>query len=1093
VVEPIGEGGFGVVFLAEQQQPVRRLAALKVVKPGMDSRQVIARFEAERQALALMDHPNIARVLDAGETPPAYAGGSPRPYFVMELVKGIPITDFCDQYRLPPRERLGLFVSVCQAVQHAHQKGVIHRDLKPSNVLVTLYDGVPVVKVIDFGIAKAIDQRLTDKTLITGFAQVIGTPPYMSPEQVELSGLDIDTRSDIYSLGVLLYELLTGTTPFDKDRLREVSFDELRRILREEEPPRPSTRISTLGPAALTVSDRRQTDPKRLGQLVRGELDWVVMKCLEKDRNRRYETAGALARDVERYLADEPVEACPPSAGYRLRKFARKHRRLLLTSGAFLALLLGGGAVTAWQGVRLARAERDQVIKQARRSEEVHATLGRATELRGQARSARGGDLAKWAEARAMARRAEALVESGPVDPGLADQVKSLLRELDGEEKDRRMVSGLAEIRLREADVKGDRFDTHGAAPRYAAAFRQYGLDLETLPAAAAVRQLRATAIREELLAALDDWIWSSKPRDPGRAKLRAVADGADDNAWRRDLRDAAGRRDGLRLLKLAKDPRALKQPPVVLALFGEALQVAGRPEEAADWLRQAQQRHGGDFWLNHHLAYVLFAVMRPPRTDEAVGYFRVTVALRPDSPGVHYNLGNALRAQGDLPAAIASYRQALALDRQNISARVNLGVALMKQGDQSGAAACYRRALKLDPKHVIARTNLGNLLAERGDLQGAAACYRRAIADDPKYALAHNALGARLEAEGDLAGAAACFRKAIKHEPNFPEAHHNLGIVLKAQGDEAGAVACFRRAAQLRPDYVDAHHQLARTLETRQAYATAVAAYRFILQLRPKDVRVHYYLGVLLARLGDYPGAVASYRNAIAIDPKYAEAHCDLGNALVHLGDLRAALASLRTGHELGSQRKGWGHPSEEWVKRCERWLALEGRLPAILKGKDQPASAAERIGLADVCRFKRLYTDSVRFFTEAFAADARLAADIAAGHCYRAAGSAVLAGCGQGDGAARLDEADRAALRRQALQWLRADLTGRARHLESGTAQVRRVVRAVLRYWQLDAALAGVRDAGRLAGLPAEERAAWQQLWVDVAALMARIDEPK
>src|SRR5438067_1757790 len=287
LLEQIGEGGFGVVFVAEQTHPVRRKVALKVLKPGMDSRQVVARFEAERQALAIMDHPNIARVFDGGATE------SGRPYFVMELVKGVPVTEFCDRNHLTPRQRLELFVSVCRAVQHAHQKGVIHRDLKPSNVMVTVHDTTPVVKVIDFGVAKALGHELTDRTLFTGFAQMIGTPLYMSPEQAGQSGLDVDTRSDIYSLGVLLYELLTGTTPFDKERLRTAGYDEIRRIIREEEPVKPSTRFSTLGQASATVSANRQSDAKRLRQLFRGELDWIVMKALEKDRNRRYESAGA--------------------------------------------------------------------------------------------------------------------------------------------------------------------------------------------------------------------------------------------------------------------------------------------------------------------------------------------------------------------------------------------------------------------------------------------------------------------------------------------------------------------------------------------------------------------------------------------------------------------------------------------------------------------------------------------------------------------------------------------------------------------------------------------------------------------------------
>src|SRR6266853_7027195 len=340
LLQQIGEGGCGVVFMAEQEQPIRRKVAIKIVKPGMDTKTVIARFEGERQALALMDHPNIAHVLDAGATERG------RPYFVMELVRGIKITDYCDQNALKTAARLDMFLDVCDAVQHAHQKGIIHRDLKPSNILVTtLPSGKPLAKVIDFGIAKATtDQRLTDKTLFTAFELLIGTPLYMSPEQAALSSVDVDTRSDIYSLGVLLYELLTGTTPFDKERFKEAGYDELRRIIREEEPPRPSTRISTLGQAATTVSTQRQSDPKRLNRLFRGEPDWIVMKCLEKDRNRRYDTANGLAQDIERYLLDEPVQACPPSAGYRLRKFARRHRGPVLAA-SLLVLALSGGIV----------------------------------------------------------------------------------------------------------------------------------------------------------------------------------------------------------------------------------------------------------------------------------------------------------------------------------------------------------------------------------------------------------------------------------------------------------------------------------------------------------------------------------------------------------------------------------------------------------------------------------------------------------------------------------------------------------------------------------------------------------------------------
>jgi eukaryotic-like serine/threonine-protein kinase len=358
LLEQIGEGGFGVVFMAEQHVPVRRRVALKIIKQGMDSRQVLARFEVERQALALMDHPNIARALDAGVT------DSGRPYFVMELVRGVPITEYCDEANLAVHERLALFVDACRAVQHAHQKGIIHRDLKPSNILVTLLDGRPVPKVIDFGVAKAINQPLTEETLFTRFAEIIGTPLYMSPEQAEMTSLDIDTRSDIYSLGVLLYELLTGSTPFDRNRLKQAAFDEIRRIIREEEPAKPSTRISTLGEKRGVVAARRHADPNHLSQLLRGDLDWIVMKALEKERSRRYETANGLAMDVERHLADEPVLACPPSASYRLRKFVRRNRGQVIAAALILLALLAGIAGTT---IGLIRAERQRQFAEEQR------------------------------------------------------------------------------------------------------------------------------------------------------------------------------------------------------------------------------------------------------------------------------------------------------------------------------------------------------------------------------------------------------------------------------------------------------------------------------------------------------------------------------------------------------------------------------------------------------------------------------------------------------------------------------------------------------------------------------------------------------
>jgi serine/threonine-protein kinase len=903
LLEQIGEGGFGTVFLAEQTRPVRRRVALKILKPGMHSREVIARFEAERQALALMDHPHIATVLDGGET------ASGRPYFVMELVKGIRITDFCDQSHLSVRERLELFVSVCQAVQHAHQKGVIHRDLKPSNVLVTRHDDQAVVKVIDFGIAKAVSQPLTEKTLHTGLGEVVGTPLYMSPEQAQLSGLDVDTRSDIYSLGVLLYELLTGTTPLEKERLKAVGFDELWRIIREEEPPRPSTRISTLGQAATTVSTNRKSDPKQLSRLFRGELDWIVMRALEKDRNRRYETASAFAADVQCYLAHESVLACPPSAWYRFRKFARRNKTGLAVAGlilVFIAVLAGGGG---W-------VLRDRAAREQRLTAQVELILDDVDLLEREQ---------KWPEALVAAKRAEAALAGGEAGDAIRLRVADAHRDVA-------FVAWLDRIREHRATYVEGAFNHRGAVRDYAAAFRDYGVDVESLPAEEAVARLRSKpALAVRVAAALEDWVSSRRILREGEAAwkpLIAVARAIDPDPLRNRLRAAVGQPETpqlqAELRRLAQSIDVKTVTPATLAALSRSLKLAHLPDAAVQLLRKGQYAHPADFWLNAEL----LATFISNRNDyaEAARYGSAAVAARPDSAAAHNNLGSVLRLQGKLDEAEAEYRKAIDLDPKHAAAHYNLGHALCKQGKLDQAITECRKAIDLDPKDADAHCILGNVRSAQGKLDEAVAEYHKAIALDPNNAWAHCALGSTLSDQRKLDDAIAYLKKAIALDPKLAAPHYNLGNALGKQGklDQAitecrkaidldpkdadahcilgnvrwaqgkldEAITEYRKAIDLDPKLAQAHWNLGDGLNAKGLFDEAIAEYRHALRIKKDFAAAHNGLGVALRNKGLVDEAIAEYRQALRITKDYAEAHCNLGNALMAKGKLDEAFA---------------------------------------------------------------------------------------------------------------------------------------------------------------------------------------------------------
>jgi hypothetical protein len=710
LLEQIGEGGMGTVWVAEQTQPVRRKVALKLIKAGMDSKAVLARFEAERQALALMDHPHIAKVLDGGTTE------SGRPFFVMKYVKGVPLTRYCDDARLGIAERLALFVPVCQAVQHAHQKGIIHRDLKPSNILVCLYDGKPVPKVIDFGLAKAMHQPLTEHTLHTAHGAMMGTPLYMSPEQAEFNNLDVDTRTDIYALGVILYELLTGTTPLEKQRFQEAAWQEMLRLIKEEEPPRPSARLSGSG-SLPSLAAQRQVEPVKLTRLVRGELDWIVMKCLEKDRSRRYETAAGLARDVERYLADEVVEARPPSASYRLRKLVRRNRGRVVAAGllaAMLLLMVGLVAYGAWWAERQSAERRhEQALVAAHDRDALSATLDRVEAALRSGRVAEAGTLLGQAD-----RQAEE-----PMPPDLRErhgrlrQDERAVRQLDDIFEERWMVS--------RSDT---RLDSQRARRRYPAVFKDYDLAVGSEPAAHVVEKVRRSVIADALSSGLTEWFFV----DPNYPGLLAVVDALDPDPGRAALRAAIIQDEDVRVREIGKTIDGSRLAPA----YAVGLATHPAVEDGERILKAAWAAHPDSFPLALTICS-RFCGRGDQFKAEAVGWARIAVALRPNNPLAHYYHAIALSQWGgddaaDVAGALDELRRTIELASRFARAYGQRAFLLQERSkgeeDVAAALAAARTAVELDPQNLLGHFVLyRHLLLEEKDYPKAAEEFRAA------------------------------------------------------------------------------------------------------------------------------------------------------------------------------------------------------------------------------------------------------------------------------------------------------------------------------------------------------------------------------
>ena len=784
LLEQIGEGGFGVVWVAEQEKPVRRRVALKIIKPGMDTREVIARFEQERQALAMMDHPNIARVLDAGATPLG------RPYFVMELVRGTRITEFCDHAKLSTADRLRIFIAVCHAVQHAHQKGIIHRDLKPSNILVTLHDGVPVPKVIDFGIAKATQQqRLTDLTIYTRFEQMIGTPLYMSPEQAEMSGLDIDTRSDIYSLGVLLYELLVGRTPFDPETLMKRGLDEIRRVVREQEPQKPSTFISTMALDLRTdVAQHRQTDGTKLIGQIRGDLDWIVMKALEKDRVRRYETATSLAEDIQRHLVSEPIQARPASQFYRFRRFAKRNKIAFAAGTGIAAALLIGIAVSTWmffkekQARERAVAAEHKATNEASKSQQVAAFLKEM--LSGVGPSvALGRDTTMLREIvdKTAERVGKDLNDQPEVEAELCSTLGSLFSAL-GQYKKAEDFSRRA-LGIRRKILGSEHYDVGSSLSELGSLLSEQD------------RLSEAEMCFRESLVILRKLFGEEHP-DVARAlqNLASVLQ-ATNTLLEAEALYRQALTMGTRLL--GRDHPSVAN---ILGNLGYTIYQQGRLEEAEKLLRSSLALNRKLFGSEHPQAAValnnLAAVLeKQQKLEEAEINYREALALNRKLIGRDHprlasslsNLANVLRLQSKFHEAERLQREALELGRKFLGPEhpdlanylIGLAITLGKMGQQGEAEMLFRKGIDI---------------------------YKLLNHNHPRLSASLNDLAYLLQSEGRLAEAEAVQRESLEmarkllgnEHPDVALYLHNLACIVTIQGKPGEAEPIFYEAVSL-------------------------------------------------------------------------------------------------------------------------------------------------------------------------------------------------------------------------------------------------------------------------------------------------------
>jgi tetratricopeptide (TPR) repeat protein len=1188
--ERLGVGGMGEVYRCGDDALHRDLA-IKILKAELygnaDAEQ---RFLREARLTGSLQHPGVVPVHHLGRL----ADG--RPCYTMKLVRGRTLADLLrDEPHGPERlpRLLAIVEKACQAVACAHSKGVIHRDLKPGNVMAGEFGEV---QVMDWGLAKELARveptvspgEATEDVETVGRSEeaaglsragvALGTPSYMPPEQAAGDWDIVDERADVFALGAVLCQVLTGRPPY-----RGADRDDLLRRARRGDLAEALGRLEKCGADAALVN--------------------LCRDCLTAEREGRPRHAGVVAERLASYQA-EVRERLRRAELERARAEVqateqRKRRRLQAALALAALLLLSGGAAVWWkEHRRQVEAEQRATVRQAEADRAAAQVMGEAQSL-GELARADPLNAAGYDKVLLAAVKAGELARAGALSEVVQRQVETLLvelqREAEAAAKDRRLLARLMEAH---SPLEGPRYgrDSQGtmtalaeptAEERFASAFRDWGLDVDAVPVAQAAARLkgRPAAVVTEVIAALDDWAnqrrLDKKPESARRVAELAAALDDHPGSMRRELREIIARgqlpveralgvlsaalrpvpvpvavpwgRDRTRLRQLAEKIDPVAEPVLGLLTLTRALFVADEGALAERLLRAALTARPREVLLYHTLGELL-TLQEPPRWADAVECYRVARGLRPDL-GVNlamallwsgreregldllawllqeqpynayalFSQAYALYARGYVDDAVACYKKAIELDPKNVNAQINLGLALKDKGDLDGALACYKKALELDPKNAQARNHLGVALDAKGDPDGALACYKKAIDLDSKLASAHGNLGNALRSKGDVDGAVACCKKAIDLDSKLASAHYNLGLALYDKHDLDGAIACYKKAVDLDPKNAPAHNNLGNALFYKGDVDDAVACCKKALELDPKNALAHNNLGSALYSKGDVVDAVACYKKAIDLDPKLAQARLNLGGALADKGDLDGAISCFRKAIDFDPKLvQAWGalglilqmqgrydeardatsravallppgHPLKRFVaqqlQNCEQCLALDGKLPAILRGETSPASPREALIVAQMCQHKKRHVAAARFYADAFAADPKLAADLQQQHRYHAACSAALAAAGEGEVARLLPDKAVCMFRHWALDWLRANLSTYAKLAGQTNPAVAQTIQKSLAHWRQDADLASVRDPQALDRLADSERAAWQALWSDVDDLAKRL----